>query len=201
LSDQESSASDRSRGRDQGGASDEGNDRGTGPRIEVSPPSFAIDPDVSLHIVLVHPEIPQNSGNIARLSAGTGAWLHLVKPLGYKLEDRYIRRAGLDYWPSVRLSVHESLGALEEILPEDRVYVFSTRGSHVYTEIVYPEGAVLVFGCETRGLDHAFVERWSSRSLRIPITSAVRSLNLANCVSVATYEVLRQRGWPGLSGA
>jgi tRNA (cytidine/uridine-2'-O-)-methyltransferase len=170
--------------------------------ITFSEPSFALSKgpngkEVPFHVVLVEPEIPQNSGNIARLCAGTGAWLHLVEPLGYKLEDRYLRRAGLDYWPGVTLSVHPSIADLEEMLPRERTWLFSKRGESVYTDVSYPTGAVLVFGCETRGVPAEFVERWKEGLVRLPTTGNVRSLNLANTVAVGSYEVVRQQGWRG----
>ncbi|MCB9507604.1 MAG: tRNA (cytidine(34)-2'-O)-methyltransferase [Myxococcales bacterium] len=154
-----------------------------------------------MHVVLVEPEIPQNTGSIARLCAATRAWLHLVEPLGFVLEDRYLRRAGLDYWPGVRLSVHRSLDALEAMLPRERAHLFTKRATTLHTEARYSRGDVLVFGRETRGLDEALLERFSDRLVRIPTSSEVRSINLANAASVGAYEVLRQLEWPGESPA
>lgn len=150
-----------------------------------------------LHVVLVTPEIPQNTGSIARLCAGTRSWLHLVEPLGYALEDRYLKRAGLDYWPGVRLSVHPSLEALEALLPRERAVLFTKRADSTYLDARYTPGTVLVFGCETRGLPPDFVERHAARAVRIPTSSEVRSLNLSNAVSIGVYEGLRQLGWAG----
>ena len=168
-------------------------------QIRPVPPDFSLEGlgDLRMHVVLVHPEIPQNTGNIARLCAGTDAWLHLVEPLGYVLEDRYLRRAGLDYWPGVRLSVHESLDALEPMLPRDRTWLFTKHADALYREAPLTRGAVLVFGCETKGLPDAFSTRWAGQRLRLPTTSKVRSLNLANAVAIGAYESLRQQGWGG----
>ncbi|TVR02244.1 MAG: tRNA (cytidine(34)-2'-O)-methyltransferase [Deltaproteobacteria bacterium] len=151
------------------------------------------------HVVLVEPEIPQNTGNVARLCAGVGAWLHLVRPLGYRLEDRYVRRAGLDYWPAVRLSVHESVAAVLPLLPEERVSLFTTRAGPLYTDGALEPGSVLVFGRESTGLPEEVLEAFSGREVRIPTTGDVRSLNLGNCVSVGLYEVVRRAGWRGES--
>lgn len=167
--------------------------------IKLEPGSFAIEAlgESLLHVVLVHPEIPQNTGNIARLCAGANAWLHVVRPLGYVLEDRYLKRAGLDYWPSVRMSVHESLDALREQLPMDRAHLFTKSADRLYRDVRYERGSVLVFGCETRGLPSEFTDSNRSRLVRLPTSSNVRSLNLSNAVAVGTYEVLRQLEWPG----
>lgn len=168
-------------------------------QIVTSKPDFSLDAldGVMLHVVLVHPEIPQNTGSIARLCAGTRTWLHLVEPLGYKLEDRYLKRAGLDYWPGVRLSVHRDLASLEAMLPAERTWLFSKTGERSYLEVPLAAGSVLVYGCETRGLPDAFVERYADRLVRIPTSSAVRSLNLSNSVAIGVYEGLRQIGWAG----
>lgn len=170
-------------------------------RIQVSAPDFSVEAldELWMHIVLVQPEIPQNSGSVARLCAASKAWLHLVKPLGYVLEDRYLKRAGLDYWPNVRLSVHEDLDALEALLPRERTWLFTKSGTALHYEVAYPRGAVLVFGRESSGLPPEFVERWGARTTRLPLSRWVRSLNLANAASVAAYEVLRQHGWSGES--
>jgi tRNA (cytidine/uridine-2'-O-)-methyltransferase len=169
--------------------------------IETVEPDFGLSSHdegrCNLHIVLVHPEIPPNTGNIARLAAGTNAWLHLVKPLGFELKDKYVRRAGLDYWPAVRLSVHESLADLEPLLPNDRTWLFTKYAETLHTEPAYGGAPVLVFGSESRGLPSRFKERRADRLLRIPTTGDVRSLNLSNAVAVSSYEVLRQQGWRG----
>lgn len=167
--------------------------------IKLEPGSFAPEAlgESLLHVVLVHPEIPQNTGNIARLCAGANAWLHVVRPLGYVLEDRYLKRAGLDYWPSVRMSIHESLDALQKVLPIERAHLFTKAADRLYRDVCYERGSILIFGCETRGLPAAFTDAHRSQLVRLPTSSNVRSLNLANAVAVGTYEVLRQLEWAG----
>ena len=113
----------------------------------------------TLNIVLVEPEIPQNTGNIARTCAATGAELHLVRPLGFSLDDRYMRRAGLDYWPMARVRVHEDFAALRRALPDAPMYLFTTKGSRPYTAYAYERDAMLVFGRETRGLPEKLLEK------------------------------------------
>lgn len=167
--------------------------------IQRTPPDFSLDAlgDIAFHIVLVTPEIPQNTGNIARLCAGARAWLHLVEPLGYKLEDRYLKRAGLDYWPSVRLSVHPSLDSLLAMMPMDRARLFTKTGDDLYRTPTYTRGDILVYGCETKGLPAALTDAHRDRCVRIPTSGHVRSLNLANSVAIGAYEVLRQLDWEG----
>ncbi|HLK86399.1 MAG TPA: TrmH family RNA methyltransferase [Candidatus Binataceae bacterium] len=159
----------------------------------------------SFHIVLVRPEIPQNTGSIARLAAATRARLHLVAPLGFSLEDRYLKRAGLDYWPLVDLRTHagwDELAAVEA-RPDvsfdnaacPRVKYFSARARRTYLEADYAVGDFLVFGSETKGLGEAFLAPRIDAAYRIPIFEpGVRSLNLANAVSIVLYEALRRIG-------
>lgn len=162
--------------------------------IVESLPDFSIgaSADVNFHIVLVEPEIPQNTGSVARLAAATHAWLHIVRPIGFALEDRYLKRAGLDYWPNVMLSVHEHLAAIEPLLPPERTFLFTKQATQSYWEANMPRGAVLVFGRESSGLPPEFVARWRSRAVSIPTTAGVRSLNLATAVGIGGYEVVRR---------
>ena len=150
-----------------------------------------------MNIVLVHPLIPQNTGNIARLTAATETDLHLIEPLGFELSDRYLKRAGLDYWAEVRLFLHANWEAfLEEKIPE-RLWLFSTRASTPFTEVNYGPDDFLVFGNESEGLPAHFHQRYADLRLRIPFENQrVRSLNLANSVAVALYEARRQLGIP-----
>jgi tRNA (cytidine/uridine-2'-O-)-methyltransferase len=167
--------------------------------IEIQAADFRVDTPgaAPLHVVLVEPEIPPNTGSIARLCAGTGAWLHLVEPLGFDLDHRKVKRAGLDYWPSVRLSVHRSWQALAQDLPWERTWLFSARAtSRGFHEVRYERGSVLVFGRETKGLPSELVDRAPDRLLRIPTTGSIRSLNLAQAAAVGVFEVLRQVGYP-----
>ncbi len=166
-------------------------------RLPTVEPPRLLDPDEGspLHIVLVNPEIPPNTGNVARLCAATGAWLHLVEPLGFELDNRKVKRAGLDYWPSVKLSVHRSFEELEARLVVESTWFFTKFASQPYSEAAYEHGATLVFGCETKGLPPSVREKYEDRCTLIPIRSDVRSLNLSNAVAVATYEALRQIPW------
>ena len=154
-----------------------------------------------LNIVLVEPEIPQNTGNIARTCAATRSRLHLVEPLGFDISERAVKRAGLDYWPMVDLKVYDSLDHFFSINPEPDLWLATTKAPQDYTQAQYREGCWLMFGKETAGLPEALRLRWRDRCVRIPMRPDARSLNLANSVAVLTYEALRQQGFPALSGA
>lgn len=145
-----------------------------------------------IHIVLIEPEIPQNTGNIARTCAATGSELHLVEPLGYKLEDKYLKRAGLDYWHLVNVHVHKDFSELLAQYPQGEFYYASTKAPQSYAQIAYPKDVFLVFGRESRGLPENLLERVYDRCIRIPMVEGARSLNLSNSVAIVTYEVLRQ---------
>jgi tRNA (cytidine/uridine-2'-O-)-methyltransferase len=149
------------------------------------------------HVVLYEPEIPTNTGNIGRLCVATGATLHLVGRPGFRLDERSVRRAGLDYWEEVELVRHHDLAAFESIHPAERLFCFSAHASEPYTRIDYRPGDALLFGNESRGLPPEVLARHSGRTFLIPIpTGKVRSLNLANAVSIVLYEALRQvQGW------
>jgi tRNA (cytidine/uridine-2'-O-)-methyltransferase len=154
-----------------------------------------------MHIVLVAPEIPQNTGNIARTCAATGAMLHLVKPLGFSLDDRYMRRAGLDYWHLMDYRVYEDL---EHFLKEHQgagMYFATTKALRSYAEVVYEADDYLVFGCETRGLPETLLTGVYDKCIRIPMRPGARSLNLSNSVAVVLYEALRQQNFTGLKEA
>lgn len=153
-----------------------------------------------LNIVLVEPEIPQNTGNIARTCAATGATLHLVRPLGFSLDDRYMRRAGLDYWFLMRYQVYEDLTDFYRKNPGARCWYASTKAPRAHTAAAYRDGDFLVFGRESRGLPENLLAREYSRCVRIPMREEARSLNLSNSVAVVLYEALRQLDYPGLSG-
>jgi tRNA (cytidine/uridine-2'-O-)-methyltransferase len=152
----------------------------------------------AFHVVLVRPEIPQNTGSIARLAAATRTRLHLVGPLGFSLEDRYLKRAGLDYWPLVDLRTYSGWGefdALFDSAHSQRFKYFSTHAEKSYLDAEYQPGDFLVFGSETKGLGAEFLGTRRESSYRIPIFEpGVRSLNLANAVSIVVYEALRQMG-------
>lgn len=154
---------------------------------------------MSLHIALVEPEIPQNTGNIARTCAATGTGLHLVKPLGFSIEDRYLKRAGLDYWNEVLVSCCGSFAELREKYSGHTFFYASTKAGKTYTEISYPEDCFLVFGKETAGLPEELLEANSETCIRIPMRPGIRSLNLSNSAAIITYEVLRQQGFKNMN--
>lgn len=148
----------------------------------------------SLNVVLVEPQIPPNTGNIARLCAATGTRLHLIRPLGFEITDRRVKRAGLDYWPHVDLRIHDSLQAFFENC-NGRLHLFTKKQGPIYTSVSYRSSDYLVFGSETEGLPDWLLTRFASHCVRIPLfRTYVRSLNLASAVAVATYEALRQMG-------
>ncbi len=146
-----------------------------------------------IHIALLKPEIHPNTGNIARLCAANGLPLHLVGALGFRIDDRSVRRAGLDYWPYVDLQREKNLEELKARLPESRLFYFSARAEHLYTDMKYRAGDCLVFGPESRGLPEELLRENWDHALKIPMRSPkVRSLNLATAVAIAAYEALRQ---------
>jgi tRNA (cytidine/uridine-2'-O-)-methyltransferase len=150
-------------------------------------------PDPPLNVALVEPEIPPNTGNIARLCAATGTRLHLVGPLGFRLTDSQVRRAGLDYWDAVDLVRHDSLESFLATRTASRCFFFSTRARLAHGAIRYQAGDTLVFGSESRGLPDALLDRYPDQVTGIPIrTGQVRSLNLATAAAIALYEALRQ---------
>jgi tRNA (cytidine/uridine-2'-O-)-methyltransferase len=149
-------------------------------------------------VVLVHPEIPPNAGNVIRLCANAGARLHLVEPLGFSMEDRLLRRAGLDYHELATVSVHRDWAACIAVLRDGRRFALSTRGSVRYTDVEYRAGDVLVFGAETAGLPQEILEEFApARRLRLPMRPHNRSLNLSNAVAVVVFEAWRQNGFSG----
>ena len=151
-----------------------------------------------INIVLVEPEIPQNTGNIARTCAATGASLHLVKPLGFEIDDRKLKRAGLDYWDKLDITYYENLDDFFAKNPDADFYCFTTKARHVYSDIIYPKRVFLMFGKETKGLPEELLFANPERCVRIPMRDTLRSLNLSNSAAIAVYEVFRQRGFEGL---
>ncbi len=153
-----------------------------------------------LNICLFEPEIPQNTGNIARTCAVTGARLHLVRPLGFDISEKAVRHAGLDYWKSVDIVVHDSIAAFMERYKDERLYFLSTKGTRTYSEERFPvdEDAYLIFGKESRGIDEDILAAHPETTLRIPMLNDERSLNLSNSVAIAAYEYYRQLGFPGM---
>lgn len=153
---------------------------------------------MSINIVLVEPEIPQNTGNIARTCAATGCNLHLVRPLGFSVDDRYLKRAGLDYWHLVNIRYYDSFDELKLQNPDGLFYYSTTKGKRNYTEAEYKKDCFLVFGKETAGLPKPLLESNREYCIRIPMIDEARSLNLSNSVAVVVYEALRHIGFPGM---
>ena len=152
-----------------------------------------------INIVLVEPEIPHNTGAIARTCAATGARLHLVKPLGFDISDKMVKRCGLDYWHLVDISVYENISEYFEKNGDDNIWLATTKGSRPYTEADFTGDVSLLFGKETAGLPAWLREKYPDRCIRIPMISEARSLNLSNSVAVIAYEALRQQHFPNLS--
>lgn len=155
----------------------------------------------SINIVLHEPEIPQNTGNIARTCAATGAALHLIRPLGFTIDDRKLKRAGLDYWHHLDITYYDGLDDFYAKNPDASVYYFTTKAKKVYTEIDYPDRVFIMFGKETRGLPEALLHNNPDTCVRLPMRDGLRSLNLSNTVAVAVYEILRQRNFEDLKTA
>lgn len=151
-----------------------------------------------LNIVLVEPEIPQNTGNIARTCAATGARLHIVKPMGFTPTDKHLKRAGLDYWYLLDITYYENLNDFFEKNKGGNFYYFSTKAPRKYTDIEYPDKCFIVFGKETKGLPEKLLFNNPETTVRIPMIDEARSLNLSNSAAIAAYEVLRQWDFPEL---
>ena len=150
------------------------------------------------NIVLHQPEIPQNTGNISRTCAVTGTHLHLIKPYGFELSERTVRRAGLDYWPKLSLSEYDNLDEFFAANPNANIYYFSTKAEKNYTQVEYKPGDFLMFGKESAGLPESLISKHYAQAVRVPMLSWARSLNLSNTVALALYEALRQSGFEGL---
>ncbi len=155
---------------------------------------------MSLNIVLFEPEIPQNTGNIARTCAATGANLHLIKPLGFSVDDKYLKRAGLDYWNLVNINYYENFDCFLQKIGDAEVFIATTKESRVYTEVKYSKDCYIMFGKETKGLPNNIHEKFINTRIKIPMIDNphARSLNLANSVNIVMYEALRQMGFPNL---
>jgi tRNA (cytidine/uridine-2'-O-)-methyltransferase len=149
-----------------------------------------------MNVVLVEPEIPPNTGNIARLCAGTNTTLHLIKPLGFKIDDYHLRRAGLDYWDNVDLKIWESFEEFQKATTDKRKWYFTTKTDKKYTDVTYQKGDYFIFGKETKGLPEDVLKANQDNVLTIPINKThIRSLNLSNSVAIVLYEVLRQNNF------
>jgi len=152
----------------------------------------------TLNIVLYSPEIPQNTGNISRTCAVTGARLHIIKPIGFEISDRTLKRAGLDYWDKLDVTYYESYADFTEKNKTAEIYYFTAHTERSFASVSYPDGVFLMFGRESVGLPRELVEANPDRTLRIPMRGELRCLNLSNAVAVAAYEFYRQLGYPGL---
>ena len=152
----------------------------------------------TLNIVLVEPQIPQNTGNIARTCAATGARLHLVEPMGFRVDDKKLKRAGLDYWYLLDITYYDSWADFCARNPDAQCFFFTTKGRQVFTDITYPADCFLVFGREDAGLPEPLLQEHPAACVRLPMRGEARSLNLSNTVAVGVYEVLRQWGYPAL---
>ncbi len=156
---------------------------------------------MKINIVLVEPEIPQNTGNIARTCAAIGGKLHLVRPLGFSISDKYLKRAGLDYWDKLEIEEHESFKKfLEKYEPNENMFWVTTKAKHVYSDVNYSkfDEVFLLFGKETKGLPESYLKEYIDNTIRIPMKEHLRSLNLSNSVAIVIYEVLRQIGFDNL---
>ncbi len=154
-----------------------------------------------INIVLHEPEIPQNTGNIARTCAATGAALHLIRPLGFAIDDKKLKRAGLDYWDKLDITYYDDLDDFFGKNPDAAVYYFTTKAPRAYTDVTYPQRVFLMFGKETAGLPEDLLFRHKNAAVRIPMRPTLRSLNLSNSVAIAVFEVLRQRHFEELDEA
>jgi tRNA (cytidine/uridine-2'-O-)-methyltransferase len=169
----------------------------TQPATRLAPPAAVSG--APLHIVLVEPQIPPNTGNVARLCAATGCALHLVEPLGFSIDDRALKRAGLDYWDALTVVLHPSLDDFTARYSPDRCWLLSTRAARSYRHAPFARGDALVFGKETAGLPAALLDAYAERGLRIPMRpGAVRSLNLSTAVGIVAYEALAALGFPAM---
>ena len=155
---------------------------------------------MALHIVFVEPEIPPNTGNIARTCAATNTKLHLVKPLGFDISEKAVKRAGLDYWPYVDLEIHESLDDFMEKYKDKRKFLATTKGRRIYTDFEYMDDDMFLFGRETKGLPLDFIAQNEEMAIRIPMSenTRLRSFNLSNSANIILFEALRQLGFPEL---
>ena len=152
----------------------------------------------TLNIVMVEPEIPANTGNVARTCAATGEKLHLVKPLGFSVDDKHLKRAGLDYWDLLDITYYDNLDDFFEKTKGGKYYYFSTKAHNRHSDVQYEDNCYIVFGKETRGLPESLLLENYDTTVRIPMIDEARSLNLSNSVAIATYEVLRQWDYPNL---
>ena len=154
-----------------------------------------------IHIVLHEPEIPQNTGNIARTCAATGASLHLIRPMGFTVDDKKLKRAGLDYWDKLDITYYDGLTDFNAKHPDARIYYFTTKARQRYTDVTYPDEVFIMFGKESAGLPEELLLAHPDTAVRVPMREGLRSLNLSNTVAIAVFEILRQSDFAGLCDA
>jgi tRNA (cytidine/uridine-2'-O-)-methyltransferase len=154
---------------------------------------------MSLNVVLYQPEIPANTGNIGRMCVGADAVLHIIKPMRFMLTDKHIRRAGLDYWQDLKLIMHDSWNEFLEKYPQANIYYCTTKSNNIYSEYDYKKDDFFVFGPESRGIPMEILEKNWTKTIKIPMSDQIRSINLANSVGIILYEALRQIAWPKLN--
>ena len=153
-----------------------------------------------IHVVLVEPEIPQNTGNIARTCGATGSVLHLIEPLGFKIDDKHLKRAGLDYWHLLDIHVHKSIDEIFRLYDYRNFYFASTKANRNHSDVAYNSDSFIFFGKETAGLPEELLREHYDRCIRIPMKEEARSLNLSNSVAIVVYEALRQLEYPNMNG-
>lgn len=151
-----------------------------------------------MNIVLLEPEIPYNTGNIGRSCVATGSALHLIKPLGFEINDKYLKRAGLDYWQNLDLHIYESFKHFKELNPEKKIYMLTTKARKMYTEVKYDSDCFIMFGKESAGIPEEILLQNKENCVRIPMLPDIRSLNLSNAVAVVLFEAIRQNNFDGL---
>lgn len=154
-----------------------------------------INPEINFKVVLHQPEIPANTGNIGRVCLGVGAELHIIKPMRFFLTDKYLKRAGLDYWDKLTIHFHENLNSFIESFPDNNIYYCTTKSSNIYSEKKYKKGDIFVFGAESKGLPEELLKNNYENTINIPMTNQIRSINLSNSVAIILYEAWRQLNW------
>ena len=159
------------------------------------------DYEVNYHIVLHQPEMPANTGNIGRLCVGSNSMLHIVKPMRFLISDKYVKRAGLDYWDKLKIDFLESLEDIQAINPEGQIWLCTTKTDRLYSDVEFKKGDIFVFGAESKGLPEEYLKQHLEKTITIPMTKNIRSINLSNSVSIVLYEAWRQSGWPQLNSS
>ncbi|KQC11816.1 MAG: hypothetical protein APR54_02705 [Candidatus Cloacimonas sp. SDB] len=153
------------------------------------------DGKINFRIALHEPEIPANTGNIGRLCVGANSELHIIKPMRFFLTDKYLKRAGLDYWKKLKLHFHENLAEFLQAFPANSIYFCTTKSKNVYSDFQFKKGDIFLFGAESKGLPETLLNKFPEKTITIPMTKDIRSINLSNCVAIMLYEAWRQHNW------